>query len=103
VDAQQKTLNAELRGHYQYCGRPTNYRCLQQFYRSVRRIWKQGLSRRTRGRWLTWNRYLEILRQHPLLIPRALGERGVLLEEPAAGDLHGGVCEGGDLGGPWWT
>jgi hypothetical protein len=25
----------------------------------------------------------------------------VLLEEPAAGNLHGGVCEGGDLGGPW--
>ena len=70
VDAQQKTLNAKLRGHYQYYGRPTNYRSLQQFYRSVRRIWKQGLSRRTRGRWLTWNRYMEILRQHPLLLPR---------------------------------
>ena len=37
VDAQQKTLNAKLRGHYQYYGRPTNYRSLQQFYRSVRR------------------------------------------------------------------
>jgi RNA-directed DNA polymerase len=70
VDAQQKTLNAKLRGHYQYYGRPTNYRSLQRFYRSVRRIWKQGLSRRTRGRWLTWNRYMEILRQHPLLLPR---------------------------------
>src|SRR6266403_1918833 len=38
VDAQQKTLNAKLRGHYQYYGRPTNYRSLQQFYRSVRRL-----------------------------------------------------------------
>ena len=26
VDEQQKTLNAKLRGHYQYYGRPTNYR-----------------------------------------------------------------------------
>ena len=34
VDAQQKTLNAKLRGHYQYYGRPTNYRSLQQFYRT---------------------------------------------------------------------
>src|ERR1700730_9158100 len=72
VDAQQKTLNAKLRGHYQYYGRPTNYRSLQQFYRGVRRIWKQGLSRRTRGRWLTWERYDQILRQHPLLLPRIM-------------------------------
>jgi RNA-directed DNA polymerase len=72
VDEQQKTLNAKLRGHYQYYGRPTNYRSLQQFYRRVRRIWKEGLSRRTRGRWLTWDRYAEILRQHPLLLPRIM-------------------------------
>jgi RNA-directed DNA polymerase len=70
VDAQQKTLNAKLRGHYQYYGRPTNYRSLRQFYRSVRRIWREWLSRRTRGRWLTWERYDKILRQHPLLLPR---------------------------------
>jgi hypothetical protein len=30
--------------------------------------------------------------------------RRVLLEEPAAGNLHGGVCEGGDIPvGPRWT
>jgi hypothetical protein len=29
--------------------------------------------------------------------------RGVSLEEPAAVILHGGVGEGGDLSGPWWT
>ena len=30
--------------------------------------------------------------------------RRVLLEEPAAGNLHGGVCEGGDIPVvPWWT
>jgi RNA-directed DNA polymerase len=32
VDAQQKTLNAKLRGHYQYYGRPTNYRGIWKFY-----------------------------------------------------------------------
>jgi len=72
VDAQQKTLNAKLRGHYQYYGRPTNGHSLRQFYRSVRRIWKQWLSRRTRGRWLTWERYDKILRQRPLLLPRIM-------------------------------
>jgi RNA-directed DNA polymerase len=70
LDEQQKTLNAKLRGHYQYYGRPTNYRSIWQFYRKVRRTWREWLSRRTRGRRLTWERYAEILRQHPLLRPR---------------------------------
>ena len=70
VSTQQQTLNAKLRGHYQYYGRPTNYRSLVQFYRRVRRLWRTWLGRRTRGRWLTWERYVQILRQHPLLRPR---------------------------------
>jgi RNA-directed DNA polymerase len=71
-DEQQKTLNAKLRGHYQYYGRPTNYRSIGQFYRRVRCIWREWLSRRTRGRWLTWERFEGILRQHPLLPPRIM-------------------------------
>ena len=70
VSEQQKMLNAKLRGHYQYYGRPTNYRSLWQFYQQVRRIWRMWLSRRTRGKPLTWERYAELLRQHPLLLPR---------------------------------
>ncbi len=69
VSEQQKTLNAKLRGHYEYYGRPTNYRSLWQFYRMVRRIWREWLSRRTRGRRLSWARYNAILRQFPLLRP----------------------------------
>jgi hypothetical protein len=63
-------LNAKLRGHYQYYGRPTNYRSLWQFYRNVRRIWRTWLSRRTRGNPLMWERITELLRQYPLLRPR---------------------------------
>jgi RNA-directed DNA polymerase len=70
VAEQQKTLNAKLRGHYQYYGRLTNYRSIWQFYRRVRRIWHEWLNRRTRGRTLSWERYVQILRQHPLLRPR---------------------------------
>jgi len=66
VGQQQKTLNAKLRGHYQYYGRPTNFRSLRQFYRGVRRVWRKWLNRRTRGRWLTWEKYLDLLRRHPL-------------------------------------
>jgi len=70
VSEQQKALNAKLRGHYQYYGRPTNYRSLWQFYRRIRRLWREWLSRRTRGRPLTWDRFGEILRQNPLARPR---------------------------------
>ncbi len=70
VNEQQKTLNAKLRGHYQYYGRRTNYRAIRQFYQRVRCIWREWLSRRTRGKQLTWERFAEILRQYPLLLPR---------------------------------
>ena len=72
VGQQQKTLNAKLRGHYQYYGRPTNFRSLRQFYRGVRRVWRKWLNRRTRGRWLTWEKYLDLLRRHPLSPPRIM-------------------------------
>ncbi|PYX56038.1 MAG: group II intron reverse transcriptase/maturase, partial [Acidobacteria bacterium] len=72
VEEQQKTLNAKLRGHYQYYGRPTNYRSVWQFFREVRRIWHKWLSRRTRGNGMTWEKYAAILGKHPLLMPRIL-------------------------------
>jgi group II intron reverse transcriptase/maturase len=70
VDEQCEALNRKLRGHYQYYGRPTNYRSLWRYYRKVRRIWKTWLNRRTRGTTLTWGRYAQLLRRHPLLVPR---------------------------------
>ena len=33
VEEQQQTLNAKLRGHYQYYGLPTNSRSIWKFYR----------------------------------------------------------------------
>jgi RNA-directed DNA polymerase len=70
VDLQQQMLNAKLRGHYQYYGRPTNYRSLWQFYRGVRRLWHKWLNRRTRGKTLSWATYAHLLQRHPLLRPR---------------------------------
>ncbi len=69
MDKQLKTLNAKLRGHYQYYGRPTNSRSLWQFYRAVCKIWRKWLSRRTREKAMTWEKYTEFLRHHPLLLP----------------------------------
>ena len=70
VEEQQKTLNAKLRGHYQYYGRRTNYQCLWKFYRGTCRLWHQWLNRRTRGRRLTWEKYNALLSRYPLLQPR---------------------------------
>ena len=70
VSKQQATLNAKLRGHYRYYGRPTNYRSLWQFYRGVRCVWKKWLDRRSRGKTLTWEAYGQLLRRYPLLRPR---------------------------------
>jgi len=70
VEVQQRTLNAKLRGHYQYYGRSSNYRSLWQFYRGVLRTWYKWLNRRTHGHTLPWPRYAEFLRRHPLLLPR---------------------------------
>jgi group II intron reverse transcriptase/maturase len=70
VDEQQKTLNAKLRGHYQYYGRPTNYQSIWRFYREVCHIWRKWLSRRTRGNGMTREKFAAILRKHPLLRPR---------------------------------
>jgi group II intron reverse transcriptase/maturase len=67
---QHATLNAKLRGHYQYYGRASNYQSLWQFYRMVRRIWMKWLERRTRGTPLSWEKYNRLLERHPLLFPR---------------------------------
>lgn len=72
VAEQHATLNAKCRGHYQYYGRPTNFRCLWEFYRAVRRIWKTWLNRRTRGKTLTWETYAQVLHRHPLRRPRII-------------------------------
>ena len=70
VKEQQATLNAKLRGHYQYYGRASNYQSLWQFYCGVRGIWHKWLTRRTRGTTLPWGKYQQLLQRHPLALPR---------------------------------
>jgi group II intron reverse transcriptase/maturase len=70
VKEQNERLNAKLRGHYQYYGRPTNFRSLWEYRQAVRRIWKKWLNRRTRGKTVSWPVYEQVLILHPLLRPR---------------------------------
>lgn len=69
VRKQQETLNAKLRGHYQYYGRSSNFRSLWGFYNAVKRIWRKWLSRRTRGAPMYWKQFTNFLSRHPLLTP----------------------------------
>lgn len=70
VEDQGAELNLKLRGHYQYYGRPTNFRGIWRFFRAVRRIWHKWLARRTRGWRLTWPDFQGLLDRHPLAAPR---------------------------------
>lgn len=70
LDEQREGLNKKLRGHYQYYGRPTNYMSLMRFYRTVCRIWKECLNRRTRGKTVTWDKFTHIRARYPLEVPR---------------------------------
>jgi len=70
IEEQQQALNRKMQGHYQYYGRPTNYRSLWEFYRSIRRTWKYWLNRRTRGHTLNWDKFAHLLQRYPLRCPR---------------------------------
>jgi hypothetical protein len=70
VENQAAALNAKLRGHYQYYGRPTNYRALRRFYQLVLGLLHKWLNRRTRGKRLTRARFYELLKRHPFARPR---------------------------------
>ena len=67
---QQEALNRKLKGHYQYYGRPTNFRSIWRFFRSTRRIWLYWLNRRDRTRTLTWSLFERLLARYPLTSPR---------------------------------
>jgi len=70
ITDQHTTLNAKLRGHYQYYGRSSNHRSLRKFYSAVRRIWKMWLNRRSRNNTLDWDTYAKLLQRYPLSPPR---------------------------------
>jgi len=70
LEEQQEALNRKLQGHYQYYGRPTNFRSIWEFFRSTRRIWLYWLNRRDRGHTLTWPLFERLLGRYPLIRPR---------------------------------
>src|SRR3989454_8462363 len=70
VEDQAAALNAKLRGHYQYYGRPTNFRSLWKFYRLLPRLSHKWRTPRPRGKTLPWRDFVHLLELNPLFRPR---------------------------------
>ena len=65
-----ETLNIKLAGHYRYYGIYGNYIGLIKYFVYVRQeVWKSK-RRRDQSYWLTWKKYREILKIHPLETPK---------------------------------
>lgn len=69
VREQHRALNRQLRGHYAYYGRHSNYTSLKQVYCYVKRMWKRWLSRRGQRSRVSWDAYTRILQRYPLALP----------------------------------
>jgi RNA-directed DNA polymerase len=69
VKEQRQHLAAVLEGHYQYYGIRANFLSLQQFYQGIQRLWKKWLGRRSQKAYLSWEKFLNILKKHPLPKP----------------------------------
>lgn len=69
VRQQHATLVRKVQGHLNYFGVNGNIRSLRRFLRRVQQSWFKWLTRRSQRARLTWERYLDLLRDLPL--PRA--------------------------------
>jgi group II intron reverse transcriptase/maturase len=63
---QQRTLGQKLRGHFAYFGITGNGGALHRFRDGVIRLWRNWLSRRTRGAPLSWKHFTLLLARYPL-------------------------------------
>ena len=69
IEKQHETLEAKLKGHYNYYGVSGNSAALGKFYHQVQRLWKKWLGRRSQKAKDDWQWYKKLLRQYPLPLP----------------------------------
>lgn len=70
VRAQHAALTRRLVGHFNYFGVNGNYRHLARLLHVTKRVWYKWLRRRGQRRPLSWSRFGELLKRHPLPTPR---------------------------------
>lgn len=69
VPAQHAALCRRLNGHFNYFGVNGNLRSLARLVQATRRAWFKWLERRSQRRNITWERFNDLLRDHPLPEP----------------------------------
>ena len=106
-------LRQKLQGHWNYYGVRGNYDMLKKYYHQVKEIVLKWLNRRSQRKSCNWAGFDKMLKHFRVPSPRiiAYGNWTMLLyeasttEEPCAGKLHAGICEGAAQQWavlPWW-
>lgn len=67
-----RTLNAKLRGHYQYYGISDNWPLLMAYRAHACRMAKRHISRRSQNSYFSWAKFYAFLEQNPLASPGRL-------------------------------
>lgn len=70
LEWQRRYLNSVLSGHYLYYGVTGNFRSVAAFYRHAIWAWHRYLSRRSQRAYIRWEKFRQILKDHPLVKPR---------------------------------
>ena len=70
VKAQHTALVRRIQGHFNYFGISGNILSLKKLAHVARRAWFKWLNRRSQRSSLTWERYIDLLRDFPLPKPR---------------------------------
>lgn len=70
VEDQRARLRSRLSGYYNYHGITCNFEALDQLYRETLKSWQYWLNRRSQRGRMPWKRFLELLQEYPLPLPR---------------------------------
>ena len=96
-----KTLEAKLRGHFQYYGVSGNYPAIKKFYTLAIKFVHKWLNRRSQKKRMSWSKLYNYLALYPLPKPSikhnfySLSHKRVsYIEEPYEGNLQVRFCEG---------
>jgi RNA-directed DNA polymerase len=72
IKEQYQKLTEKLRGHYGYFGITGNFRSLRNYREATRWIWKRHLSRRRRGKPMTWLSFARLEERYRLPAARVI-------------------------------
>ncbi len=72
IGVQHAGLRSRLQGHYNYFGVNGNLKSLACLLWHARRAWHKWLGRRSQRARFTWERFLDLVRDYPLPVPRVM-------------------------------